>query len=235
MTTSCSFRSLTCAVAAWACLAVTAQAEVVVSNLYLTNTIADYVSSSEWVAQSFTTNNQAWTIASATLSFITASDSSGNLFIDVYSNGTNSPGTSLGPLSGSSNPAATGEYTYTSTGINLDPSTTYWLVAGVSSGSGYYHWIYDASETTPPPSLGVWSIPSINTYADSVDGGSSWEVWNLEPFLFSVEATAAGPPIVPEIDPATGSGAISLVAGVLAMIEQRRRRGVAAGLAGRAS
>jgi len=29
---------------------------------------------------------------------------------------------------------------------------------------------------------------------------------------------------VPEIDPATGGGALSLVAGVLAMIEQRRRR-----------
>ena len=37
---------------------------------------------------------------------------------------------------------------------------------------------------------------------------------------------------VPEIDPATGSSALSLVAGVLAMIEQRRRRGAAAVLAG---
>ena len=43
--------------------------------------------------------------------------------------------------------------------------------------------------------------------------------------------TVAGGPItvgevgsVPEIDPATGSSALSLVAGVLAMIEQRRRR-----------
>ena len=29
---------------------------------------------------------------------------------------------------------------------------------------------------------------------------------------------------IPEIDPATGGSALSLVAGVLAMIEQRRRR-----------
>ncbi len=36
---------------------------------------------------------------------------------------------------------------------------------------------------------------------------------------------------VPEIDPATGGSALSLVAGVLAMIEQRRRRrGLATGL-----
>jgi len=31
--------------------------------------------------------------------------------------------------------------------------------------------------------------------------------------------------LVPEIDPATGGSAFSLVAGVLAMIEHRRRRG----------
>lgn len=39
----------------------------------------------------------------------------------------------------------------------------------------------------------------------------------------SVIATAS-PSSVPEIDPATGGSALSLVAGVLAMIEQRRRR-----------
>jgi len=44
---------------------------------------------------------------------------------------------------------------------------------------------------------------------------------------FSITAAA-----VPEIDPATGGSALSLVAGVLAMIEQRRRRGAAAVLAG---
>jgi hypothetical protein len=39
----------------------------------------------------------------------------------------------------------------------------------------------------------------------------------------SIATTAA----VPEIDPGTGGSALSLVAGVLAMIEQRRRRGIA--------
>jgi hypothetical protein len=32
---------------------------------------------------------------------------------------------------------------------------------------------------------------------------------------------------VPEIDPASGSSAMTLIAGVLAMFEQRRRRGAA--------
>ena len=45
---------------------------------------------------------------------------------------------------------------------------------------------------------------------------SSGGVWTL--------ASGGTPSGVPEIDPATGGSALSLVAGVLAMIEQRRRR-----------
>ena len=38
-------------------------------------------------------------------------------------------------------------------------------------------------------------------------------------------ALAGSPPApIPEIDPATGGSALSLITGVLAMIEQRRRR-----------
>jgi len=42
--------------------------------------------------------------------------------------------------------------------------------------------------------------------------------------LNSTGSMSASPAAVPEIDPATGGSALSLVAGVLAMIEQRRRR-----------
>jgi len=45
----------------------------------------------------------------------------------------------------------------------------------------------------------------------------------------SMSAVPAGGGSVPEIDPATGSSALSLVAGVLALVEQRRRRGLKAG------
>ena len=41
---------------------------------------------------------------------------------------------------------------------------------------------------------------------------------------FRLAGPVSSPSPVPEIDPATGSSALSLVAGVLAMIEQRRRR-----------
>jgi len=64
-----------------------------------------------------------------------------------------------------------------------------------------------------------------------------WYIQNKNPDFFPsrtadgwVVGTASAP--VPEIDPATGSSALSLVAGLLAMVEQRRRRGLKAGLAG---
>jgi hypothetical protein len=55
-------------------------------------------------------------------------------------------------------------------------------------------------------------------------GGNSGSYWNSYPGLTIKMSVFAAPSAVPEIDPATGGSALSLVAGVLAMIEQRRRR-----------
>ena len=91
------------------------------SNLTEIDFKSSLVRSSRWFAQSFVTNNnQAWTLTSATLSFGSAQNFSGSLFVNLYSNATNSPGNSLGTLSGSDNPASAGQYTYTSNGISLD-------------------------------------------------------------------------------------------------------------------
>jgi len=56
--------------------------------------------------------------------------------------------------------------------------------------------------------------------------GVAWLTSNFSP---SVGDTWTLGVAVPEIDPGTGSSALSLVAGVLAMIEQRRRRAMLAG------
>jgi hypothetical protein len=141
---------------------------------------------------------------------------SGNLFVNVYSNATDRPGSSLGTLSGSDNPASAGQYTYTSNGISLDPSTTYWLVAGVSSGSGNYAWFY----TDPTTSTGVWSIPSIDTYSNRITG--NWVSGDGYPYLFSIEATATAPSSVPEIDPNSLGSVLALVLGSLGLLERRR-------------
>jgi len=214
-----SFKTLSLWLAALACLVVPARAEVVLSNLTVIDTDSSDVSLSPWIAQSFVTNSQAWTLTSATL-FFKAYNSSGNLFVNLYSNATDVPGSSLGTLSGSDNPTSDGQYTYTSTGISLDPSTTYWLVAGVSSGDGSYGWVYD--NTGSITSTGVWSIPSTNTYAVTTDGGGSWGSYDGFPLLLSIEATATAPSPVPEIDPNSLGSVLALVMGSLGLLERRR-------------
>jgi hypothetical protein len=166
---------------------------------------------------SFVTNNQAWTLTSATLTFGTTHSNLGNLFVNVYSNATDRPGSSLGTLSGSDNPASAGQYTYTSNGINLDPSTIYWLVAGVSSGNGDYRWHYAINVSA---STGVWSIPSNNTW--STYENSDWTSGDDYPYLFSIEATATAPSSVPEIDPNSLGSVLALVMGALGLLERRR-------------
>jgi len=67
---------------------------------------------------------------------------------------------------------------------------------------------------------GYYSQPPLNLGAsDHYEGAPSLEYPGIG---FRLASSAASG--VPEIDAATGSGALSLVAGVLAMIEQRRRR-----------
>jgi len=58
-----------------------------------------------------------------------------------------------------------------------------------------------------------------------IDSGdpSNDRIYDGSQFQFTLGAVGT-PAGVPEIDPATGGSALSLVAGVLAMIEQRRRR-----------
>jgi hypothetical protein len=65
-----------------------------------------------------------------------------------------------------------------------------------------------------------------NSYSAYSTSGELWYSPDFSPIVNGAFAlgTRSAPSAVPEIDPAMGSSALSLVAGVLAMIEQRRRR-----------
>ena len=68
-----------------------------------------------------------------------------------------------------------------------------------------------------------YGIPNGTTNSGWISSGSDS---NSQKPMYGVspDLTVPTPSSVPEIDPATGGSALSLVAGVLAMIEQRRRR-----------
>jgi hypothetical protein len=72
----------------------------------------------------------------------------------------------------------------------------------------------------------VW-VPTQPSYVAFVNRAQVFESSIFHPRNITGWTIGATASAVPEIDPATGSSALSLVAGVLAMIEQRRRRATA--------
>lgn len=117
-------------------------------------------------------------------------------------------------LTGTANPSTAGSYTFTAASQVLAANTTYWIVAGVSSGAGSYRWnastaagFYETAFTTQP-----------DAFAASNDGGTSWSVStgaSSNPYLFSVSAVA-----VPE--PSTYAALAGVAALGLALWRRRR-------------
>jgi len=205
---------------------ITSRAETVLSNLTATISSTDFITASSWLAQSFDTNAQAWTLNSVSLSSDGASPllAQGNFFAFIHaSTGTGDsriPGASLGQLIGTDNPDGSQVYSYTAESISLDPSSRYWVVMGVSDGTSLYNFNYaDVVAAT-----GVWSYPYGGRFggivASSSNNGATWSLYNYGPFLMEFDATSAA---VPEIDPASFGSAISLVLGSLGLIERKRR------------
>jgi hypothetical protein len=97
----------------------------------------------QWDAQSFTVGPSNIQLSLAELNLATASNTSGNFFVKLYSNsGTNMPATPLEALIGSTNPAAAGIYGYNGSTL-LTANTTYWIVAQVTAGQGLYKWNFE--------------------------------------------------------------------------------------------
>ena len=104
--------------------------------------------------------------------------------------------------------------------LMLQPDTDYFVVARGN--------VFNAQSGFNFPGFLNWgSVPTTTHTGDGfVSGGwasgDSGSSWFSESGTFKMSILAANS--VPEIDPGTGSSALSVVAGVLAMIEQRRRR-----------
>jgi len=221
-------KALSLGLAALACLlaAPASRAETVLSNLTADISSTQYIEATQWIAQSFDTNAQAWTLNSVSLSSEGAGPlyANGNFFAFVHaSTGTGDsriPGASLGQLIGTDNPDESQVYSFTAESISLDPSSRYWVLMGVSDGTSSY----DLNYADVVAATGVWSYPYGGNYggivAESSNYGGSWALSNYGPFLMEFDATSAA---VPEIDPASFGSAISLVLGALGLIERKRR------------
>jgi hypothetical protein len=174
-----------------------ASAVTLVENLSQSNSFFEVVSFPQWIGKSFTTGSSSYNLNSATLLFrqFTADP---NLFLRLYSNSSGVPGTQLTSFT---NPASIttslANNTFTlATPYTLAANTTYWLVSGISSGTGSYNWGYTLS--TAQTGLPGWTIG--DGFVASLDQSASWTIFPTGvSFQFSLEGTTSPPPTsVPE-------------------------------------
>ncbi len=172
---------------------------------------SDGANNSNWLANQFNTDAASYTLQSVVLDFSAAP--LGTIAVDIYSDASGTPSTSLGTLT---NPGSfgAGSNTFSASGIpTLASASSFWVVLrGVGASSA--DWLYTSDTPT-----GVGS--STNTNA-SGNAGASWAgLTSGSPYMMTVNATASA---VPEIDPASFGSALSLVLGSLTILERRRRQ-----------
>jgi hypothetical protein len=173
---------------------------------------ADYtgygIGSNQWLANSFVTGTTSagYQLNSVQIPVGVNGNPSG-FSLSLYSDNGGHPGNNLGTLGGS-NPTDWALYNFTASGIELTPSTTYWIVA-TSPTPAYsddsYYWVF-ASDTSYTSSDG-WSM-NPDGWRASFSGGSSWGNGTGSPYQFAVSAT---PVPEPEIYSLAGSGLLAIL------------------------
>ena len=166
-----------------------AQGTVYVSNLEKASTGSAAIGNDSWWAQIFNTGtaSNGYLLNSVQLQMHVSSGTPAGFHLSIYSGIT--PEDRIDTLTGP-DPLASGVYTFTSTGIVLLPSTSYFVVATGATPSlqGAYRW----SLTSPSPTGSGWDIPNIGRYK-STDGTNWIFAGRLDVFQLAIYAT-----LVPE-------------------------------------
>ena len=166
-----------------------AMAAVKLSNLGTATFAGSAVSAAAYKAQPFrTTAVGPFEITTLTLRMTAGSNGGGQFSVAIFS-GETAPATLVpnGRLVGEANPLAAGDYTYTASGLTLDPNTTYWIVASVASGAGSYRWAIAAASTYQ---VADWS--KVERFGLSTNQAASWNVQSsTSPYFFAISSTEA--------------------------------------------
>lgn len=169
---------------------------VYVSNLVAGDDSGVVCDATTWDAAEFTTggNLSGYNLDSVEIAIdgIWVVDGSG-FSLSIYSNNSGLPGSSLGTLSGSSNPSVAGNYAYTASGISLSPYTSYWIVGNAATAFPNGSFLWGDTTSSAYASSGGWSMNSATRDLSS-DNGSSWTSTAVSVLRFSVAATPAPEP-----------------------------------------
>jgi hypothetical protein len=172
-----------------------AQGVVYLSNLGQPSASSLAAGSDSWIAAQFFTgdNPEGYTLDSIQLGMADASGSPADFTVMLYITSfvRTGPGSSVGTLSGSVNPATADIYTYTPiSDLVLFPNISYFIVimAGTTIANGAYEWdLADANSYNP---IGGWRPGDVRTSSD----GLSWPRLMSDFPEFAVTATAVPEP-----------------------------------------
>ena len=157
-------------------LMLASELKLLVSNLPPTTAATQGypVQSNQWLRLSFTTGSGSYgyTINSVTLRLAEMA-ANPNLFVRLHNDNSGELGSQIASFTNPSfTPNATRYYTFTpTTPQTLAANTAYWLVAGISAGSGQYLWAFTTA--TNEAGLPGWSISDNSLY--SSDQGGNWQ------------------------------------------------------------
>jgi hypothetical protein len=198
-----------------------AQGITYLSNLGQPSIGSQAVGSDSWYAAGFGTGNNVsgYSLNSVQLGMTDASGNPSGFAVMLYAQSDNPtatlPGSSLGTLSGSTDPEISDIYTYAPTAnLTLSPSTLYFIVltAGTAVANGAYDWSLAGANSYNPS--GGWVGDGGHVYTSS-DGSS----WTGSPATYPQFAINATP--IPEPSP---SLLIFLCSGVLLYVRRIKRQ-----------
>lgn len=196
------------ALAALVLSAIPAASQVMVSNLGVTPDGFSDIAADSWFASPFLTGNSApsFDLDEVQLGMDVATTGGGNFFVAIHGDASGNVGAQIATLSGSADPLTAGVYSYSATGVTLNANTTYWIVAGVSSGSAIYSWNFVGAGTTS-----TWEI--LNQFTSSINPPGNWDPPSAGPQQFSVS-------VVPE----PGSASLAILGALAGIVLRRHRR-----------
>jgi hypothetical protein len=165
-----------------------------VSSLSQNSTGNVLVGSDSWMAVDFFTGSNAggYSLNSIQLGIADASGNPNGFTAMLYT-ATGGPavvpGSSLGTLDGSLNPAVGGIFTYTpASSLTLSPNTIFFIVltAGTTIANGAYSW----SESAYPPSINNWGMGN-----GIIESGNGISGWSPTPYLGIAQIAINATPI----------------------------------------
>ena len=197
---------------------------VLSSNMNVATRGEFYFDNTNWLAAPFRTTSELTRVTDVSLD---VSDSGqyagGNLSVEIWTASNAGPTAFMQSILTS--PFSSTPVAITGLSVMLQPNTDYAVVARGNVFNDVPDFMFG-----PQPGSLRWSVAENSPHTGNGfvsglwEGSNSGSSWSSYPGLTLKMSVFAAPTAVPEVDPATGGSALSLVAGVLAMIEQRRRR-----------